>query len=591
VTMNQLRPARLAGCGKGVLPADAWGTRLQSEWIETGGPFGTPASLQTHVERPVSVFEKAAAQLEALSSASNGWHTPVHPDGELVSRFVRLDDVRQEEYFVLMKSATPAIMIQGTNSNAGKSTLVAGLARLLVRRGLKVAPFKPQNMSNNAAIAIEGGEIGRAQAVQARAARMQPSVHMNPVLLKPESNASAQIIVQGRRVETMRAWDYLDRKAELLPAVLDSFEFLARGADIVLVEGAGSPAEINLRAGDIANMGFAEAAQVPVVLVGDIDRGGVIASIVGTHAVLESVERVLIRGFLINKFRGEARMFDEGLTAITRMTGWPALGLVPWLPQAEWLPAEDALDLDRGNQSSSSTSYVIAVPMLARIANFDDFDPLGMEPGVRLVFVRPGEPIPAEADLVILPGTKSTIGDVAFLREQGWDIDIRGHVRRGGHVLGLCGGFQMLGRTISDPEGVDGGHVGTVEGLGLLDIATTMSGDKSTRRVAGTHCSTCTAVEGYEIHLGLSSGSDCSRPFVMLDGRPDGASSRDGRVQGTYVHGLFTGDAFRQAWLANFGIGSSLAYDARIEATLDALADHLEAHVDIDRILAIARSR
>lgn len=496
----------------------------------------------------------------------------------------------REEHLVLMKSATPAVMVQGTNSNAGKSTLVAGLARLLVRRGLKVAPFKPQNMSNNAAIAIEGGEIGRAQAVQARAARVQPSVHMNPVLLKPESNASAQVIVQGRRMETIRAWDYLGRKAELLPAVLGSFEILARDADIVLVEGAGSPAEINLRAGDIANMGFAEAAQVPVVLIGDIDRGGVIASIVGTHAVLGPAERVLIRGFLINKFRGDARMFDEGMSAITRMTGWPALGLIPWLPQAEWLPAEDALDLDRGSQSSSA-SYVVAVPMLARIANFDDFDPLGMEPGVRLVFVRAGEPIPAEADLVVLPGTKSTIGDLAFLREQGWDIDIRGHVRRGGHVLGLCGGYQMLGRTISDPEGVDGGHSGEVEGLGLLDIATTMSSDKSTRQVVGIHCSTGAAVEGYEIHLGRSNGPDCSRPFVMLDGRPDGASSRDGRVQGTYVHGLFTGDTFRHAWLANFGTMSSLSYDARIEAALDALADHLEVHVDIERILAIARSR
>jgi adenosylcobyric acid synthase len=481
-------------------------------------------------------------------------------------------------------------MIQGTNSNAGKSTMVAGLARAMVRRGLKVAPFKPQNMSNNAAIAIEGGEIGRAQAVQARAARMRPSVHMNPVLLKPESSTSAQIIVQGRRVETMRASDYLDRKSELLPAVLESFEYLTRNADIVLVEGAGSPAEINLRVGDIANMGFAAAANIPVVLVGDIDRGGVIASVVGTHAVLEPAERVRIRGFLINKFRGETRMFDQGLTAITRMTGWPALGLVPWLPQAEWLPAEDAIDLDR-SRNSSSTSNVIAVPMLSRIANFDDFDPLGMEPGVRLVFVRPGEPIPAAANLVILPGTKSTIGDLAFLRAQGWDIDIIGHVRRGGQVLGLCGGYQMLGKTISDPEGVDGGHAGTVDGLGLLDVATTMSGDKSTTRVDGIHCATGAAVEGYEIHLGRSTGPDCSRPVLMLDGRADGASSRDGQVQGTYVHGLFAGDAFRHAWLANFGVASSLAYAARIEAALDALADHLEAHLDIDRILAIAHSR
>jgi adenosylcobyric acid synthase len=479
-------------------------------------------------------------------------------------------------------------MIQGTGSNAGKSTLVAGLARALVRRGLRVAPFKPQNMSNNAAVALEGGEIGRAQAVQARAARTQPSVHMNPVLLKPENGTSAQIIVQGRRVETVRARDYAERKTKLLPAVLESFEHLARDADIVLVEGAGSPAEINLRVGDIANMGFAAAANVPVVLLGDIDRGGVIASIVGTHAVLPPDERARIRGFVINKFRGEAGTFDQGLAAIAQMTRWPALGVVPWLPQAEWLPAEDALDLDRGHQSSSVR--IIAVPMLARIANFDDFDPLGMEPDVRLVFVLPGEPIPAEADLIILPGTKSTMGDLAFVRAQGWDIDIRAHVRRGGHVFGLCGGYQMLGRTISDPEGIDG-HAGAVDGLGLLDVATTMSGDKSITRVSGIHCSTGAAVEGYEIHLGRSDGPDCARPVVTLDGRPDGASSPDGRVQGTYAHGLFSGDAFRQAWLANFGIASSIAYDARIETALEALADHLEMHIDIDRMLAIARGR
>jgi adenosylcobyric acid synthase len=483
---------------------------------------------------------------------------------------------------------TPALMIQATGSNAGKSTLVAGLARVLVRRGLKVAPFKPQNMSNNAAVAIDGGEIGRAQAVQARAARIAPSVHMNPVLLKPETDTGAQIIVQGKRWGTLRAKNYLDRKAELMPAVLDSFAHLAREADIVLVEGAGSPAEINLRSGDIANMGFAAAANVPVVLVGDIDRGGVIASLAGTHLVLEPEERTRIQGFIINKFRGETKLFDQGLAAITRLTGWPSLGVVPWLPQAAWLPAEDAMDLDR--ESSSSSSRVIAVPVLARIANFDDLDPLGMEPGVNLVFIRPGEPIPGNADVVILPGSKSTIGDLAYLRAQGWDIDIQAHVRRGGHVLGLCGGYQMLGKTIADPDGVDG-RAGTVDGLGLLDITTTMSGDKSTTLVGGTHCATGAAVEGYEIHLGRSDGPDCARPLLTLQGRPDGASSADGRVQGTYVHGLFTGDAFRRAWLANLGIASTLAYESKIETALDALADHLEAHLDIEQLLKIARGR
>jgi adenosylcobyric acid synthase len=484
---------------------------------------------------------------------------------------------------------TPALMIQATGSNAGKSTLVAGLARALVRRGLKVAPFKPQNMSNNAAVTIDGGEIGRAQAVQARAARMPLCVHMNPVLLKPETDTGAQIIVQGKRWGTLRAKNYLDKKAELMPAVLDSFAHLARGADIVLVEGAGSPAEINLRAGDIANMGFAAAANVPVVLLGDIDRGGVIASLAGTHLVLQGDERARINGFIINKFRGDVKLFDQGLKAVTQLTGWPSLGVVPWLPQAAWLPAEDAVDLDRASGPSSS-SRVIAVPMLARIANFDDLDPLGMEPGVKLLFVRPGEPIPGNADVVILPGSKSTIGDLGHLRVQGWDIDIKAHVRRGGHVLGLCGGYQMLGNSIADPDGVDG-RPGTVEGLGLLDITTTMSGDKSTTLVSGIHCASGAAVEGYEIHLGRSDGADCTRPVLTLDGRGDGASSADGRIQGTYVHGLFAGDTFRKAWLAHLGITSKLAYETRIETALDALADHLEAHLDIDQLLKIARSR
>ena len=327
-----------------------------------------------------------------------------------------------------MNARTPAVMIQGTGSNVGKSTLVAGLARALTTRGLRVRPFKPQNMSNNAAVTADGGEIGRAQAVQARAARVAPSVHMNPVLLKPETDTGAQVIVQGRRIGTMQACGFTARKADLMPAVLESFEIVSRDADIVLVEGAGSPAEINLRAGDIANMGFATAADVPVILIGDIDRGGVIASLVGTHAVLEPGERARIKGFLVNKFRGDARLFDDGVTAIERLTSWPCLGVVPWLPEAAWLPAEDAVDLDRKTAGAGET-ITIAIPMLSRIANFDDFDPLGMEPGVRLVFVRPGEAIPV-ADVVILPGSKSTIGDLAFLRAQGWDIDLAAHARR-----------------------------------------------------------------------------------------------------------------------------------------------------------------
>lgn len=478
-------------------------------------------------------------------------------------------------------------MVQGTGSDVGKSTLVAGLARALVRRGLRVMPFKPQNMSNNAAVTSDGGEIGRAQATQARAARVTPTVHMNPVLLKPETDTGAQVIVQGKRVGTLRARDYGTRKATLLPAVLDSFARLERDADIVLVEGAGSPAEINLRDGDIANMGFACAADVPVVLVGDIDRGGVIASLVGTHAVLAPAERSRIRGFMVNKFRGDPRLFDDGVAAIARLTGWPSLGVLPWLPVAAHLPAEDALDL---LSLPGDGTLTVAVPVLARIANFDDLDPLGQEPGVRLVFVRPGQPLPGNAQLVVLPGSKATVADLAFLRAQHWDGDLRAHMRRGGRVLGLCGGYQMLGRAISDPDGIEG-PAGTVPGLGLLDVETVLAPGKVTRLVSGQHLASGAAVSGYEIHLGRTAGPDCARPLLHVEGRDEGAASPDGRVQGTYLHGLFTDDAFRRAYLAGFGLASTLAYEAQVERALEALADHVEAHLDMDAIIAIARSR
>lgn len=485
-------------------------------------------------------------------------------------------------------SRTAAVMVQGTGSNVGKSTLVAGLARALVRRGLTVMPFKPQNMSNNAAVTVDGGEIGRAQAVQAMAARVPPTVHMNPVLLKPETDTGAQVIVQGKRFGSLRAGDYGQRKATLMHAVLDSFAHLEAQADVVLVEGAGSPAEINLRVGDIANMGFALAAQVPVVLAGDIDRGGVIASLVGTHAVLDDEENALIRAFLVNKFRGDVRLFDGGVTEIERRTGWPCLGVVPWFAAAHRLPAEDALDLERRGQGSGRLKVV--VPIIARIANFDDLDPLGQESEVDLRLVPPGEPLPGDADLVILPGSKSTIGDLAFLRAQGWDVDLAGHVRRGGRVLGVCGGFQMLGRGIADPDGLEG-PAGEVEGLGLLDVETVLTPDKITEPVVALHRDSGERVEGYEIHLGRTHGPDCGRPVLDIAGRPDGATSADGRIQGTYVHGLFGSDSFRRAFLAGFGRTSRLDYAATVEATLDALADHCETHLDVPQIIAIARAR
>ncbi len=483
---------------------------------------------------------------------------------------------------------TPAVMVQGTGSNVGKSTLVAGLARALVRRGLRVMPFKPQNMSNNAAVTVDGGEIGRAQAVQAMAARVDPTVHMNPVLLKPETDTGAQVIVQGRRSGSLQAIDYGTRKSMLMAAVLDSFSRLEAAADVVLVEGAGSPAEINLRDGDIANMGFALAADVPVILAGDIDRGGVIASLVGTHAVLEPDERALIRAFLVNKFRGDVRLFDGGVIEIERRTGWPSLGVVPWFGDAHRLPAEDALDLER--RGAGSGRLRIAVPIIARIANFDDLDPLAQEPDVDLRLVPPGEPLPGTADLVILPGSKSTIGDLAFLRAQGWDIDLAGHVRRGGRVIGLCGGYQMLGRSIADPDGVEG-PAGIVPGLGLLDVDTVLTADKITAPVTALHVGSGERVEGYEIHLGRTDGPDCARPVLDIGGRPDGAASADGRIVGTYVHGLFGSDAFRRVFLADFGRSSRLAYANTVDATLDALADHCEQHLDVEAIIAIARQR
>ena len=486
-------------------------------------------------------------------------------------------------------SPTPAIMVQGAGSNVGKSLIVAGLCRAFAGRGIRVAPFKPQNMSNNAGVAADGGEIGRAQMLQARAARIPASVHMNPVLLKPETETGAQVIVQGRRWATLDARGYGSWKSELLPRVISSFEIVAANADLIIVEGAGSPAETNLRAGDIANMGFAEAAGVPVILVGDIDRGGVIAALVGTHAVLDPAERERIKGFLINKFRGDVSLFDGGLAEIERRTGWPSLGVVPHFADAARLPAEDVLGLASDGHKPNA-SVRIAVPRLPRIANFDDLDPLRAEPDVEIVVVEPGSAIPADADLVLLPGSKATIADLAALRSEGWDIDILAHRRRGGAVLGICGGYQMLGISINDPEGVEGPR-GEVAGLGLLDIETKLGGDKTTAPVAGRHVESGEEVKGYEIHLGCSTGPGCARSFLEIEGRPDGAVSRDSLVAGAYVHGLFASDGFRRLFLEKLGARSEVAFEAGVESALDGLAAHLAGHLDIDRILAIAQTR
>lgn len=479
-----------------------------------------------------------------------------------------------------------AIMIQGAGSNVGKSLLVAGLCRAARLRGMTVRPFKPQNMSNNAAVTVDGGEIGRAQALQAWAARVEPVTDMNPVLLKPESERGAQVIVQGQRWQTVRAADYASVKPKLMAPVLQSFRRLAEDCDLVVVEGAGSPAEVNLRAGDIANMGFACAAEVPVVLVGDIDRGGVIAQMVGTHAVLTPQDRAMIHGFAINKFRGDPQLFDDGYRMIAEQTGWQGLGVVPWFPKASQLPAEDALDL---GGSSGSGTFKIACLVFSRIANFDDMDPLKLEPNVHLTMVRSGQPIPGDTDLVILPGTKSTRADLEAMRAEGWDIDLAAHIRRNGRVLGLCGGYQMLGKRITDPHGIEG-TAGETLGLGHLDIETVMTPDKRLTRVTGLHAGTDVALEGYEIHIGRSDGPDRTRPFAVIDGAPEGAISPNGRIMGTYLHGLFTSDQFRQAFLAHLGTQSGpQSYASTVDATLDALAAHLETHLNITGIFDMAQ--
>ncbi len=476
--------------------------------------------------------------------------------------------------------AARALMIQGTGSDVGKSLIVAGLARAFTRRGLKVRPFKPQNMSNNAAVTADGGEIGRAQALQARAAGVPPSVHMNPVLLKPQSEIGSQVVVQGKVVGNARAREYQAMKPRLLGAVMESFGKLANEADLVLVEGAGSASEVNLRAADIANMGFARAADVPVIVLGDIDRGGVIASLVGTKAVIDPADAAMIVGFIVNRFRGDPSLFDDGMKLVAKHTGWQALGLVPFFAAAHKLPAEDALGLPTERGSGRVKIAVLAYP---RIANFDDFDPLRLEPDVGLVFVRPGEPVPSDAALVILPGSKATLADLAALREAGWDVDLAAHIRRGGHVLGICGGYQMLGRTVADPQGIEGPPA-KVDGLGLLDVETVLEGDKVLVEVSGTLHGV--PFEGYEMHVGRTTGD--VKPLLQLDGHDQGADG--GRIVGCYIHGLLADNRQRRHWLQRLGArASSLDYQAEIEATLDQLADHLEKHIDCGRLLALAR--
>ena len=488
-------------------------------------------------------------------------------------------------------------MLQGTGSDVGKSLLAAGLGRAFVRRGLSVQPFKPQNMSNNACVTVDGGEIGRAQALQARACGLEPHSDMNPILLKPQTEVGSQIVVQGKVWGNARAREYQSLKAQLLPKVLESFERLKSRADIVIVEGAGSAAEVNLRRGDIANMGFAEATDTPVVLVGDIDRGGVIAAIVGTHQLLPEGEKNRIAGYIINKFRGDVSLFDDGLSIIQAHTGWPAMGVVPYFAELlGGLPAEDAMSVSSTAAQTSSTgakatTVKIAIPLLARIANFDEFDPLLAEPDVAVDFIAPGRALPGDADLVILPGSKSTRDDLAFVREQGWDIDIQAHLRRGGWLVGICGGYQMLGHAISDPQGIEGA-VGESSGLGLLDLVTELQGDKTLTKAEGFETLSKAAVFGYEMHVGMTTGQALATPWLQLNGCADGVISDDGKIMGCYLHGVFAADEFRHTFLSRIRQRhhSGLAYESEVNRILDQFADHLEQHLDFDRLQAIAQT-
>lgn len=481
-----------------------------------------------------------------------------------------------------------AIMLQGTGSDVGKSVLVAGLCRAFTNRGLKILPFKPQNMSNNAAVTVDGGEIGRAQALQAIACRVPPHSDMNPVLLKPQADHTSQLIVHGQVDGSMNGLNFRERRAALLPKVLESYHRLKTQCDLVIVEGAGSPAEINLRAGDIANMGFARAANVPVILVGDINRGGVIASLVGTKYVLEAADEAMIKGFLINKFRGSTALFTDGYHQIAQLTGWQGFGVIPWLKDVQYLPAEDAVALEKSAPRSDG-KIVIACPILPHISNFDDLDPLKLEPSIELIMVRPGTPIPAEASLIILAGSKATISDLQALRQIGWHIDIAAHVRRGGYVMGLCGGYQMLGETITDPDGIEGAPK-TVNGLGLLPVHTRLTPMKKLRQVHGKGLGA--DFIGYEMHMGVSDRQAGAQAFARLDdATDDGAMSHSGRIFGTYVHGIFQSHTFRDHLLKMLGSQSTAPdQQAVIDEALDSISAQLEEQMDMEQLLKIAQS-
>ncbi|AOE80614.1 cobyric acid synthase CobQ [Pseudomonas lurida] len=472
------------------------------------------------------------------------------------------------------------LMVQGTTSDAGKSTLVTALCRWLVRQGVAVAPFKPQNMALNSAVTAEGGEIGRAQAVQAQAANLAPHTDMNPVLLKPNSDTGSQVIIHGRAVTSMNAVAYHDYKAIAMQAVLASHARLSHAYPVVMVEGAGSPAEINLRANDIANMGFAEAVDCPVLLIADINRGGVFAHLVGTLELLSPTEQARVKGFIINRFRGDIALLRPGLDWLEARTGKPVVGVLPYVMDLH-LEAEDGIDQRQIDKAAQVLKVV--VPVLPRISNHTDFDPLRLHPQVDLQFVGPGQPIPA-ADLIILPGSKSVRSDLAYLRANGWETAVARHLRYGGKVLGICGGLQMLGEQVHDPLGLEG-PAGTSDGLGLLAFSTTLEQEKQLRNVRGRLLLEDAQVSGYEIHAGVTTGEALSNAAVLLDdGRSDGAQSDDGQILGTYLHGLFESPAACSALLRWAGLQDvqEVDYHALRERDIERLADLVENHLDTE---------
>jgi adenosylcobyric acid synthase len=477
-------------------------------------------------------------------------------------------------------------MVQGTTSDAGKSTLVAGICRVLRRRGVRVAPFKPQNMALNSAVGIDGGELGRAQALQAQAAGIPPTCDLNPVLLKPSTDQRCQVIIHGRVVAEMGAWGYHDFKRVAREAVLTSYERLRGQFEVIVVEGAGSPAEINLREGDIANMGFAEAVDCPVVLIADIDRGGVFAHIVGTLALLSESERHRVQGFVINRFRGERSLLQPGLNWLERHTGKPVLGVLPYLHGLH-LDAEDGISRETGTAAAEATAALrVVLPVLPRISNHTDFEPLAGHPQVELRYIDATSP-PPPADLVILPGSKSVRADLEWLRARGWPEYLARHLRYGGKLLGICGGMQMLGNAIADPQGIEG-PPGESPGLGYLDLTTELLPGKRLCNVSGRLLPEGARVRGYEIHVGRTQGPALGRPAALLDdGTPEGALSADGQIMGTYLHGLFEETEACTALLRWAGLAQPLQIDhaARREQMLDRVADAIEAECDLERLL------